>query len=166
MNAKFVDNKHLYIVISDNGNTISNETNSDAALPHCYLNIILEEGIHHFIFISHSQNGIYLGCSTTDQYHGHFIYNDEYSCSIGINKDKSTLFGSIGNISREKYVNEIKARKSEKYEVIFNMNEHIIKIKQGNNKEILLFSNIKSPMYPFVCLDKNSSVSLLKYYKE
>lgn len=166
MDVKFSNNKHIYIVISDNGNRISNESTSDAALPHCYLNTKLENGIHHIVYKSHSETGIYFGCSTNNDYHGHFIYNDESSCSICMNKDKCILYGSMGEICREKNINEMKCRKEGEYEIIYNMSNHTIMIREGNGKEMLIFKKIESTVYPFVCLDKKSSVSIIKYYKE
>lgn len=96
-----------------------------------------------------------------------YSYNDESSCSIALLSDYSYLHGLNGNKMKEGQFNTIYAKEKEEYEVIFNINEKTMSIKQDNREEILLFTNIKAPVYPFVStLYKDDSVSLIRYWKE
>lgn len=172
--VKFIEeNKHKYISISEDGKTIVNTVGStilSICNAKCNLNIIMSKFIHHFLFtINHGKNGICFGCNSAnnDVEENNESGNDITSCSIALLSDYSYLHGSNGNKMKEGQFIDVFAKEGEEYEVIFNLNQNMMFIKQGNGEEILLFTDIKSPVCPYCStLYKDDSISLMKYWIE
>lgn len=164
----FIENhKHIDIIITSNDKTITKvmPINNFA---HCYLNIKMNEGIHHFLYQIHGYcGGFFFGGSLNNEYDGDALPEEETSCCIAIVDQAAKLFGCNGYAVKDGIFNDIKAEDGGKYEIIFNCNKKEVHIKQENEKEVLLWSNVKLPLFPFVSiLYPDFAVDLLNYYKQ
>lgn len=135
---------------------------------HYYLNIKMNEGIHHFLYQIHGYcGGFFFGGSLNNEYDGDVLPEEETSCCIAIVDQAAKLFGCKGYAVKDGIFNDIKAEDGGKYEIIFDCNKKEVYIKQENEKEVLLWSNVKLPLFPFVSiLYPDFAVDLLNYYKQ
>lgn len=166
--CKFVDNfKHESIEITNNYRRIRN-TAFDGYYHHCFLNIKMTEGIHHFIYEIHDGDNIFdFGASKSNIYEGNELCSNENSCDVCLYSYCRELCGENGEKRREGFVEDIMAKDGGRYEIIFNINEKTMSIKEEGGKEILLFNNIETPLYPYVTmLYENNSVDLIQYFKD
>lgn len=163
--------KHVMIKISNCGKTISRinkeKENSSVGYPHCFLNVKMDSNIHHFVFQITGFAGFVFGATMNNKYEGNELCYDNDTCSIRIGCEDSRLFGYNGKKMKECDFKDIKFVNKCIYEIIFNMNDGFMSIKKDNEKEVLLFNQIKKPLYSFVCIkNKSDCVNLLKYYYE
>lgn len=161
-------NKHKDISIIEDNKTVKHNTGiPDVSFPHCFLNVQMSEDIHHFLFkVQHGCDKICFGCTSNSKYNGKDICEDKSSCSIVIYSEYSYLYGSNGDVITNSELTHIYEKEEEEYEVKFNMNKKTMSIEEKDGKEILLFTNIKTPVYPFVCVSYKDSINLMKYWKE
>lgn len=167
MAAKFVEwYKNPSIEISEDRKTIKN--NLDQCVAHCYLNVKMVSGIYHFIYEIHKyKNNFYFGCSTREKYNGYNIHKDDQSISIFIGCLSSELYGNISEKKKDGEFKEIVGKENGQYEVIFNMNDHTMSIKQGEAEPVLLYTNLKPTLFPFVAIGFNDApVTLVNFFKE
>lgn len=161
------DYKSSGIRISNNGQTIKN--NKYGGYSHCYLSVKMEDGIHHFIFKTHGDiSAFYFGATTDNRYRGNKLYCESSSCSISLgNGGGSYLFGGNGDKMKKEDFKDILPIKNGKYEMIFNIRLSTVSIRQENGNDMLLFSNVDTPLYPFIVIyDEFNFVDLIKYFKE
>lgn len=158
--------KNPSIEISDEGKTIKN--NFDKCVAHSYLNVKMMNGVYHFIFEIHKyKNNFYFGCSTIEKYNGYNIHKDKSSISIFIGNYFSELYGTDAEPQKDGEFKDIVGKENGQYEVIFNMNDKTMSIKEGDGEPVLLFKNLKKTLFPFVAIGWNDApVTLVKFFKD
>lgn len=160
--------KHKSVAVSSDGKTIRNIDGGGETWPHCYLNVQMVDGVHHFVFvIEHRTSSVYFGCSREFRFDGCRLYKYLTSCSIGLWDNCSRLYGSNGTRMKNDGFTEVFAEVGVEYEVIFDMNDKSMSIMQGDGEEVFLWGNIKNVVYPFVSIvSAYDSVSLVEYWRE
>lgn len=161
-------NKNNLIEISGNGKRVTCIGNS-VATPHCYINLKIEEGIHHLVFfMSYFVRPFFVfGATTNDNYSGENLNKDYTSCSITIWDEHSILLGGNGNEIIHQSFNSITAKNNKKYELIIDMVCKVVSLKQENCETLYLFRNIHGPLYPFVCLmNKGNTIEIVDYWED
>lgn len=156
--------KHDNIVINNNRKTIRHK--NDSGWYHCYLNIQMVDGVHHFIFREYGNEDCYsiYGATTNDEYQGTKLYEDKSTCCFYISSNGSGLAGLNGTQLQEpnkQYENE-----SETYELIFDMDRKIFSMKCDDGIEEKLFENISGPLYPFVIDVLKTSITIVAYWRD
>lgn len=160
--------KNNLIEISGNGKRVTCIGNS-LATPHCYINLKIEEGVHHLVFfMSFFVRPFFVfGASTNGCYSGENINKDYTSCSITIWDEHSILLGGNGNEIIHQSFNTITAKNNKKYELIIDMVCKVVCLKQENCETLYLFRNIHGPLYPFVCLmNKGNTLEIVDYWED
>lgn len=161
-------NKNNLIEISGNGKRVTCIGNS-VTTPHCYINLKIEEGIHHLVFfMSYFVRPFFaFGATTNDNYSGENLNKDYTSCSITIWDEHSILLGGNGNEIIHQSFNSITAKNNKKYELIIDMVCKVVSLKQENCETLYLFRNIHGPLYPFVCLmNKGNTIEIVDYWED
>lgn len=140
---------------------------TDDGFAPCYLNIKLENGIHHFLFKIDGDDEICIGGTKNNKIEDtSIICDDDGTCCFTITSSFMHLCGGNGKKMIEEEFKDIKGVRNDVYEIIFNINDSTMNIKY-KERIVLLWKDIEFPLYPFVIVfEKDNSIELIKYFKE
>lgn len=93
----------------------------------------------------------------------HFLMYENSTCSIHLSHPGCELFGGNGLQCKKP---QISHKENRIYEFIYNLEKHQFIIKLEDEIEILLFKQIKGPLYPFIIPYGSNSVDIIDYFKE
>lgn len=126
----------------------------------CFLNIKLESGIYHFLFLINA-NDFSIGAN--DVYNKYDKKKFSWDNNNQINGENGIINSVTAGYSKY-YVEKINVENNE-YEVIFDMNKRTFNIKDKNGKIHTIITDFKGYLTPYVSI-KNGNCQLLKSWIE
>lgn len=136
----------------------------DRIFGYCFLNFEMTEGIYHLLFKYKGKNmddGLVLGANPHITMHNN-LFGAANTIAFYISKVKSGVYLSGQKIKALKQRNQ----NEEIYEMIFDMDEHILYVKFSDGKIVELKRNLPHVLNPFVEIAySHCSVEILKVTK-